>query len=370
MRFKVQRESFLKPLKMVIGVVERKHTQSSPILSNVLLKAHGGQFSLTTTDQEIELVSEGVLEPPALEDGVVTVPIRKLMDICRSVSEGQVLSIIEAQNRITVRSGQSRFTLSTLPADNFPSLNERIGDFQFSISKKTFKLLLDNTAFAMAEQDVRYYLNGLLLEVRQGQLYSVAADGHRLALSQVDLILSADASFRVIVPRKSVLELQRILDDVDEEISIVLGQNHIRVITAEVQLTSKLLEGNFPDYERIVSTKGDKALTATRKALKEAFQRAGALFTDKFKGVRLQLTQGRLTILATNAEHDEAEEEVAVDYSDADLEIGFNIKYLLDCLSTLQTERVQLTFTDANGSVRIEGVGAAGSVYIIMPMRI
>ncbi len=374
MRFAIQREAFLKPLRVVAGVVERKHTQTSPVLLNVLIKVDGKKLCLTATDQEVELVSEGRLEESAAENGAITVPVRKLMDICKTLSDGQSLSVIEEQDRITVRAGRSRFTLSTLPASEFPNSNDQVGNFQFTLSKKNLKSLLEQTCFAMAEQDVRYYLNGMLLEVRDNKLYGVAADGHRLAFGFVPLQLNVNVNVtetvRVIVPRKGVLELQRILDDSEEEVRIVFGENHIRVITQDVQLTSKLLDGRFPDYQRLVSTDGDKVFVGRREALKESFQRAATLFSDRFKGVRLRLTHNCLKILATNAEQDEVEEDVEVEYSGDELEIGFNIRYLIDFLTVIQTEMVKFTFSDATSSARVEGVGAASGVYVIMPMRI
>ncbi len=370
MRFTAERDTFLKPLRMVAGVVERKHSQSSPVLSNVLIQVEGQYFSLTTTDQEVELVSQGTLEQPALENGAVTVPVRKLMDICKTLPENQTLSLAEESEKVILRAGRSRFALSTLPVADFPNLNEQAGDFEFLIPKNKLRALIEQTSFAMAEQDVRYYLNGMLLEVKNGCIYGVAADGHRLAFGK--MVLSGDNSkgIRVIVPRKGILELQRILDDSDEEIKIILGNNHIRAITKDVQLTSKLLDGRFPDYERIVMTDGNKVFTGKRETLKGSFQRASSLFSDRFRGVRLRLTQGCLKILATNTEQDEVEEDLEIDYEGNELEIGFNIKYLIDFLNVIQTDNIKFTFSDSNSSARVEGVGAESGVYVIMPMRI
>ncbi len=370
MRFTILRETFLKPLRAVSGVVERKHTQLSPILMNVLIRVEGDRFSLTTTDQEVELVSEGHLEASAVEPGAVTVPVRKLMDICKTLPEGEDISFVEEKDRVTVRAGRSRFTLSTLPVMDFPSLNEQIGSFEFSVSKRELKTLIEQTCFAMAEQDVRYYLNGMLLEVKNDYVYGVAADGHRLAFGKTAISFVDKEGIRVIIPRKGVLELQRILEDSDEEIKIILGNNHIRAITKEVQLTSKLLDGRFPDYERIVAKGGDKVFTSRREVLKESFQRAAALFSDRFRGVRLKLTDGCLKILATTSEQDEVEEDLEIEYAGGELEIGFNVKYLIDFLNAIPAETVQFTFSDANSSARVEGIGGEGGIYVIMPMRI
>ncbi len=371
MRFTVQREAFLKPLRLVAGGIDRKQaSQSLPILLNTLLQVQGEHFSLTTTDQEIELVAIGKLETPAETDGAVTVSVRKLMEVCKTLAEGVELSFFEAEDRITLRAGRSRFMVSTLPACEFPNLDEQLGKFKISISKKKLGRLIEETGFAMAEQDVRYYLNGMLLEVNKGYIYGVAADGHRLALGKAKLGQTESEIFRVIVPRKGILELQRILGDTEEEIQIILGSNHIRVITEDVQLTSKLLEGRFPDYNRIVLAPGDKIFMGYREVLKDAFQRAAALFSDRFRGVRLRLTEGYLKILAISSEQDEVEEDVEVDYKGTELEIGFNVKYLIDLLNVIQTERVKFTLSDANNSARVEGVGAESGVYVIMPMKI
>ncbi len=371
MRFTIQREAFLRPLRAVAGGVERKQSShTSPILLNTLLQVQDDHFSLTTTDQEVELVAAGKLEIPAEINGVVTVSVRKLMEVCKTLPEGAKLSFIEADDRITLRAGRSRFMVSTLPAREFPNLDEQLGKVESSISKKNLRLLIEQTCFAMAEQDVRYYLNGMLLEVNKDCLYGVAADGHRLALGKVTLGAANFETFRVIVPRKGILELQRLLDESEEKVSISLGTNHVRFVTNEVQLTSKLLEGRFPDYNRIVSANGDKTFIGCRETLKEAFQRAAALFSDRFRGVRLRLTAGYLKILAISAEQDEVEEDVEVDYVGNELEIGFNVKYLLDLLNVIQTERVKFTLSDANNSARVEGVGVESGIYIIMPMKI
>lgn len=368
MRFTIQREDFLKPLRAVAGVVERKHAQTSPILSNVLIKVWDSQFSLTTTDQEVELVASGNLQEGA-ESGAITVPARKLMDICKALPDGVTLSIVEDEDKVILRAGRSRFTLSTLPADEFPSLEDQVEGVRVSVSKNSLKTLIEQTCFAMAEQDVRYYLNGMLLEIKNGQVFGVAADGHRLAFGRIAVPLKEKETVRVIVPRKGILELQRILDDGEEDIHIILGSNHIRALTGGVQLTSKLLEGRFPDYERLVAVEGDKIIIGSREVFKESFQRAASLFNDRFRGVRLRLMNGCLKILA-NTEQDEVEEDLEVNYHGVELEIGFNIRYLIDFLNVIQTEAVKFTFSDSNSSAKVEGVDGESGVYIIMPMRI
>lgn len=369
MKFTVQREAFLRPLRAVAGVVEKRHAHTLPILSNVLIQAEQGRFQLTTTDQEVELIAQGELEE-LIEPGKITVPFRKLMDLCRALPEGASLTIAKEKDRVVIRGARSRFALSTLPPEDFPNLQPNINDAEILISKKLLRNLMDRTSFAMAEQDVRYYLNGLLLEVKEGGLFAAASDGHRLALNKAQVEVQNKGPLRIIIPRKGVLELQRILNEGDEQISLVVGSNHIRAITENVSLTSKLLEGRFPEYDRIIPTKGDKVVHCKREVLKEAFLRAAALFSDKFRGVRLHLMAGRLKILATNTEQDEVEEDLEVDYLGGELEIGFNVKYLIDFLNVIQTDVVRFTFSDASSSARVEGVGEEEGVYVIMPMRI
>lgn len=373
MHFTIQREAFLKPLKAVAGVVERRSNVTLPILSNVLMDIRDHQFFLTTTDQEVELIASGEIADEKCVPGKITVPLRKLMDICRALPEEAMITFKEeAQDKISIRAGRSRFSLSSLPAEQFPVVSELKQGVALKVLNRSLKQLVDDLSFAMAEQDVRYYLNGMLLEMKHGGLYGVAADGHRLALSVIKEVESdaKQSSLRIILPRKGVLELQRILEEDDETITLILSAQHLRITTNNVTMTSKLLEGKFPDYDRIIPQNGDKVVMAKRSLLKEAFLRASALFTDKSRGVKLRITPGCLNILATNTELDEVEEDVEVDYQGADLEIGFNIKYLIDFLSVIEDEHIKFTFTNANSSARVEGVNDVDRVYVIMPMRI
>jgi len=370
MRFTILREAFLKPLRAVAGVVERRQVQTSPILSNVLITIlDETHFSLTATDQEVELIAQGEFEEPATP-GAITVPFRKLMDVCRALPEGIPLTLVAEQERAIIRAGRSRFTLSLLPAAEFPNIELSAEEFQFSIPKRTFNALVESTGFAMAEEDVRYYLNGMLIEIKKDHLYAVAADGHRLAQNSIPINVDDQRSFRVIVPRKGVLELQRVLGEGDEEIQIIISANHIRATTPYLSLTSKLLDGRFPDYDRIIPKGEGKVLVGRRSVLKEAFLRAAALFSEKLRGVQLLLSQNSLKILAITPEQDEVEEDLEVQYEGPEFEIGFNVKYLIDFLNIIPTEEVKFTFKDENSSARVEGVGGDGAVYVIMPMRI
>lgn len=373
MRFTIQRELFLKHLKAVAGAVEKRQIHVLPILSNVLIDVSDqNTFSLTTTDQEVELVARGNIDHPETIPGRITVPLRKLVDICRALPEGSLLNLTEEQNRIIIRAGRSRFSLSTLPAEQFPAEKESQETQSFSLSNRQLKYLIDSTSFAMAEQDVRYYFNGMLLEMKPSGLFAVTSDGHRLAKCsvQLDNIDPKLKNLRIIIPRKGILELQRILEEDEEMIQIMLGQNQLRVATNHVIFTTRLLEGKFPDYERIIPKTGNNVVIASRHLLKEAFLRAAALFSDKTKGVKLLLGAGGLKILATNTEQDEVEEDLEVEYQGETLEIGFNVKYLLDFINIINEDRVKLTFLDAKSSARVEGVTEETGVYVIMPMRI
>lgn len=369
MHFTIQREAFLKPLKAVAGVVERRNHQMIPILSNVLLDVRETQFFLTTTDQEVELIATGEVTDSNIATGKITVPFRKLMDICRTLPEGALLTFKTEQDKVCIRAGRSRFSLSSLPAEQFPSISESKQAISLVVANKALKQLVDNVSFAMADQDVRYYLNGMLLEIKEAGLYGVAADGHRLALSVIKGI-TCDTSLRLIVPRKGVLELQRILEENDEAVTLMLDTHHLCVTTKEVTLTTKLLEGKFPEYQRIIPEQGDKVVVGRRTLLKEALLRAATLFNDKSRGVRLRITNGCLNILATNTEQDEVEEDVEVEYQGDELEIGFNIRYLIDFLTVIQEEWVRFTFTNASSSARVEGVSESSQTYVIMPMKI
>lgn len=367
MHFTIQREALLKPLQLVAGVVERR--QTLPVLSNVLLVVEGQQLSLTGTDLEVELVGRVALEDSA-EPGEITVPARKLMDICKSLPSDALIDIRVDEQKLVVKAGRSRFTLSTLPANDFPTVEEGPGSFTFNLIQSKLRRLIERTSFAMAQQDVRYYLNGMLIEVQTGVLRAVATDGHRLAMCAMEAAIENTEKHQVIVPRKGILELARLLTEQDGEVAIVLGQHHIRATTGEFTFTSKLVDGKFPDYERVLPRGGDKLVIGDRQALREAFSRTSILSNEKYRGIRLQLASGQLKIQANNPEQEEAEEEVAVDYNGGSLEIGFNVSYLLDVLGVMTTEQVRLILSDANSSALVQEAGNDDSSYVVMPMRL
>jgi DNA polymerase-3 subunit beta len=367
MKFVVSREALLKPLQLVAGVVERR--QTLPVLSNVLIVLNGDQLSLTGTDLEVEIIGRVHLEQ-AGESGEITVPARKLVDICRSLPDGSKIEFIQEDTRILVKSGRSRFTLSTLPASDFPNVEDSPGNLRFSCAQQEIKRLIERTAFAMAQQDVRYYLNGMLWEVRQDQLRVVATDGHRMAMCTRAIAVETADVTQAILPRKGVLELSRLLDDSTAQVEVTMSGNHIRVTSVDYTFTSKLVDGKFPEYERVLPRGGNKTIIGSRIELKQAFGRTAILSNEKYRGVRLLLTDGLLTIVANNPEQEEAEEQVVVDYAGDSLEVGFNVSYLQDVTNVIQHENIKITLSDANSSALLEEPENSDSLYVVMPMRL
>ena len=365
MKFSISREALIKPLNLVAGVVERR--QTLPILSNVLLSLEGTQLSLTGTDLEVELIGRVEVEAGAI-DGEITVPARKLVDICKSLPDSSQIEFSVDSGKATVKAGRGRFTLSTLPATEFPSVDESAGDQTLEIAQSVVKRLIDRTAFAMAQQDVRYYLNGMLLELKAGRLRMVATDGHRLALCTAkEAVSTGDAA--IIIPRKGVLELSRLLDT-DESIRLVIGSNHIRAANRQFTFTSKLVDGKFPEYERVLPKSADKTVIGQRLELRQAFTRTAILSNEKYRGVRLKLSADTLDITANNPEQEQAEEVVAVEYQGDELEVGFNVSYLLDVLSVLDGEQIRLSLSDSASSALLEEADEGDSLYVVMPMRL
>ena len=367
MKFEISRETLIKPLQLVAGVVERR--QTLPVLSNILLVLDGNQLSMTGTDLEVELIGRVEIES-GFQSGEVTVPARKLMDICKSLPDSASLKMELDDNKLIIRSGRSRFTLSTLPPSDFPSAEESSEAIEFSISQERLKEMLDSTSFAMAQQDVRYYLNGLLFEVSPNYLRLVSTDGHRLAMDTEDMATSADKTIQVIVPRKGILELARLLGEGGGSVNIVIGSNHIRAKTANFTFTSKLIDGKFPDYDRVLPKGGDKKIIADRNELRLSLSRTAILSNEKFRGIRLTLLDDEIKILANNPEQEEAEEIVVVEYKGESLEIGFNVSYLIDVLTVLDTETVQVIVSDSNSSGLIQGADGSSALYVVMPMRL
>ncbi|MCE8023991.1 MULTISPECIES: DNA polymerase III subunit beta [Halomonadaceae] len=367
MRFSITREALLRPLALVAGVVERR--QTLPVLSNVLIQVDQEQVALTGTDLEVELIGRTAASQVEVP-GAITVPARKLMDICKSLPDQAELQFSLEDGRAVLRSGRSRFTLSTLPVAEFPNIEDSAGDVELSLPRGTLKHLIDATSFAMAQQDVRYYLNGMLLELRAGLVRTVATDGHRLAVCSRSAEIQVEPARKLIVPRKGVLELVRLLDDSDEPVTLTLSASHVRAHTGDFTFTSKLVDGKFPDYERVVPRGGDKVFIAERAELRQVLSRTSILSNEKYRGVRLHLQEGNLQVMANNPEQEEAEENVAVEYGGDSLEIGFNVGYLIDVLNVIGEDRVQMTLADSNSSALMEEPGGGDAMYVVMPMRL
>lgn len=366
MQIKLTRETLLPALQAVANVVERR--QTLPILSNVLLTAENGRLHLLGTDMEVEVAVH--CEATVVKEGATTVPARKLLDICRSLPGDASIQFETAAAKAKIQSGRSRFLLATLPPAEFPSVGNLEAASEFAMPAEELRELIGNTQFAMAHQDVRYYLNGLLLELSPAAVRSVATDGHRLALCDRELTTGVAAPKQIIVPRKGVSELVRMLGHLEGEVKLAVGQNHLKVTTRDQSITTKLIDGKFPDYERVIPKEGEKMVTADREGLKAAFSRTSILSNEKFRGVRISLSKGLLKAAAHNPEQEEAEEDVEVDYDGDDLEIGFNVSYLLDVLGVLKSQSIRLELTDANSSCVLYAPEDQRARYVIMPMRL
>jgi len=364
---KTQRDTLLAPLQAVSGIVERRHTL--PILSNVLLEKTNDRVTLLATDIEIQITTAADCAGGD-GDGAVTVGARKLQEILRSLPDNAEVSLVLEDKRLQVRAGKSRFSLQTLPADDFPRMSLNEGEQRsLNVTQKEFRQLLAKTQYSMAAQDVRYYLNGLLLLVDGKELRAVATDGHRLAYASMEISEELPRQ-ELILPRKTVLELNRLLADNDEALNITLAGNQIRFAFGSVVLVSKLIDGKFPDYERVIPASLRNHMNIGRQALVQAMNRAAILTNEKFRGVRVVLGENSLKLIAANAEQEEAQEEIEVDYPGEAIDIGFNVSYLLDVLNNLHAEEIRWSFNDANSSALISIPGNERFKYVVMPMRI
>ena len=367
MKLSIQRETLLHPLQVVSSVVERR--QTLPVLSNVLVNCRNNKLTLTGTDLEVEMIAKANLDKDA-EEGEITLPARKILDICRALPEAAMISLTTNDDKAVIRSGRSRFTLSCLPASDFPNIEPIDSPFEFSLSQSALKDLIEQTQFSMAQQDVRYYLNGLMLEIDNNLLKAVATDGHRLAISEVPTDIEISEPRQIIIPRKGVTELARLLEDTERQIHIQIGQNHIKVDFPDISFTSKLIDGKFPNYQQVIPASPTKVLSCDRQSLYQAFARASVLSNEKYRGMRLQLSNNLIKATVHNPEQEEAEEEVEVQYTGDEFEIGFNVAYFIDALAAIKTDKVQVHFIDANHSCLVNGIDDPASKYVIMPMRL
>jgi DNA polymerase III subunit beta len=362
----VSRDALLKPLQAVSGIVERR--QTLPILANVLLEQKDGRLFVTATDLEMQITANSELA--SKQDQSVTVGARKLQDLLRALPEESTINVDTAAGKMTVRAGRSRFNLQTLPAGDYPRIGLSQEQLQtIALPQRDFRGLLKLAEFAMAQQDIRYYLNGMLLVIDKGSLQAVATDGHRLSYASITVPGNYSRQ-EVILPRKTVLELGKLLEDADAELTIDVLANQVRFRFSNIELVSKVVDGKFPDYNRVIPSGHPKQLELARAELLQALQRAAILSNEKFRGVRLVLGPDQLKIICTNSEQEEAEEEIEVAYKGEALDIGFNITYLLDVLHNLAAEHVVLALGDANSSALITMPGRSDYKYVVMPMRI
>jgi DNA polymerase-3 subunit beta len=366
MKISANRDDLLKPLQQVVGVVERR--QTLPILANVLISVKDNNLSLTATDLEVELKTRTKVQCSG--EFEFTLPARKLMDICKALPESAALSLEVEGDKAVLRSGRGRYTLGTLPAQDYPSIEPTQASETFSLPAGAIKRLIERTQFAMAQQDVRYYLNGLLLEIRPGRVRAVATDGHRLALCDAPFTEAIGMDLQVILPRKAVIELGRLLDDPDAEAQLEISGSHLRLHQGPISFTTKLIDGRFPDYERVMPSGDTSLMLADRDTLRQALARTAILSNEKYRGIRFRLSQGLLHLQAHNPEQDEAEEELEVDYRGAEMTIGFNVGYLLDVLGVLDGDQVEMAVIDSNSSSLLTEKDASECRYVVMPMRL
>jgi DNA polymerase-3 subunit beta len=361
------RDTLLKPLQAVTGVVERRHTL--PILSNVLIERAENTISFVATDLEMQITTQTLCHDQQ-QSFAITVAAKKLLDICRALPEASKIQLEASDNRLQVKAGKSRFNLQTLPAQDFPKIAPPV-DIKgvIRLTQKSFKQCLNLVQYAMAQQDIRYYLNGLLLVVEGTSLKVVATDGHRLSLASVEL-REQQAPQEVILPRKTILELVKLLADSDEEVVIEIGQNQAKFSVSNTVLVSKVIDGKFPDFTRVIPSSYEKHFVVPRVTLLQTLQRAAILSNEKFRGVRLVLTTDSLRVICNNNEQEEAQEELEIAYDGAPLDVGFNVVYLLDVLNNLSVEQVDCAFGDANSSMLVTIPGETGFKYVVMPMRI
>lgn len=367
MKLEIAREELLKPLQQVMGAVERRQTIAA--LANILIRAGEEGLELTATDLELELRASSALEVE--RGGETTLSARKLLEICRTLPAGAKVGLELDGERVVLRSGRSRFTLATLPAGDFPLIDDVQSQVEFSVPQADLKHAIERIGFAMAQQDVRYYLNGLLLELAGDRLRTVATDGHRLSLCEITAELPETQGQQIIVPRKGVNELARLLDgDSKETVTVRVGGSHLQVALPGLRFTSKLIDGRFPDYTRVVPEGGDKELRADREVLRQALARTAILSNEKYRGVRLAMSAEGLSIQTHNPDHEEAEEGVEVAYQGEPLEIGFNVTYLLDILGSLEGDEVLVQFSDANSSCLVTDPASGACRHVVMPMRL
>ena len=366
MKFNINREKILTPLQQIVSVIEKRQTM--PILSNVLMIIDDNQLILTGTDLEIQIVARINIESSI--PGSITVPARKFLDICRLLPNGAEIKFEKQDDKIKVLSNRSRFSLNCLPADNYPEFSESELENHFFINAGKLKKALDKTVFCMANQDIRYYLNGLLLNITNRKIKLVASDGHRLSIYEDYLDQVTDYEARIVLPRKGVLELSRLLDDPEAELKVEFSSNNIRIFIKNLIFSAKLVDSKYPDFGKVFQQEFLNPIHIQKQTLKDALTRVAILSNEKFKGVTLDITPDSLRISTHNPEHDEAEEELAIEFSEDPLSISFNAQYLLDAVSNLDSEFAVLTLASNASSCFIDEPNKCDYKFIVMPMRI
>lgn len=367
MNIKINRDTLLKPLSSVSGIVERRHTL--PILSNLLLEVKQNKIALTATDLEMQISLS--INTAKSEELSITVSAKKLLDICRALPENTEINIATQENRLQVKAGKSRFNLQTLPAADYPIMAKAAGRAAaiVNIGQRILKRLFKQVEFAMAQQDIRYYLNGLLFEVTANRLNVVGTDGHRLSFTSTELSQNYEKQ-ELILPRKTVIELIKLLDDSDEEVAIEITAGQVNFTFGDIQLISKVIDGKFPDYTRVIPVGHQNSFTVDRMVILLAMQRASILSNEKYRGIRMVLTKNSLRLISTNSEQEEAEEELEINYSGDALDIGFNVTYMIDVLNNVGSENIVFSFADANSSCLVTVPDDENYKYVVMPMRI
>ena len=366
MKFTISREVLLQPLSQVIGVVERR--QTLPVLANFMLFAREGRLTVTGTDMEVELISS--VPADVVQEGEITVPARKLVDIVKALPDGANIKVSVSDEKATLTASRSRFTLATLPASEFPATDQVETLENIAVAEVSLKKMMDKTSFAMANQDVRYYLNGLLFDFAGKQLRAIATDGHRLAICDLESSIDITSDRQLIVPRKGVMELSRMLSGDEDEVTLAIGRNHVRLVKGNTTFTSKLIDGRFPDYKAVVPVGADKQMLVDKATFIQALQRAAILSNEKYKGVKLEAAGSTIKIVAHNPQHEEAVEEIEAELNFDRLAVGFNVTYLLDALMAIDTDQVSLELKDANSSCLVSAPDSDINRHVVMPLKL
>ncbi len=366
MIYKTQRESLLAPLMQICGVVEKKGTL--PIISNILIQSKGDKLFLTTSDLDVELRSMCLAE--INQQGEVTIPAQKLLDICKALPDGAFITFEKKDGQCLITSDKSKFSLSTLPASEFPLIDDMESYKEINVHSIDLKRMLKQTIFCMAFQDVRYFLNGLLFEISKNKLRCVSADGHRLALSESDYLNDDDFQKQILIPRKGVLELQKMIKDTDKDITLFVGRNHVKVQVDDITMTSKLIDGKFPDYEAVIPLNMEQQFTADKETLKKALMRVAILSNEQYKGVKFKIKKDQLELVGHNPDKEQAEDVISVESNIDYIETAFNVNYLLEAANAILGDEIQFSFKEATSSCLIKQPNGTDCRLVVMPLRI